>query len=203
MSLDNLACAFFEMSLNKLQQLDLSSKTKRKQLENKIIGIVLKELNKPLYFVISMNKIDILSQFQGQCDCLIHVSLHAISELKNNNQFTTLIKNGQLDIEGDIEIAQQFAQLMTKIDIDYEEHLSHLIGDIFAHQLCRFFASVYKYQRKKLTHLSNHSANLITDELKIAPSRIEVAHFCEQVEDLNDHLLQIDSSIQKIIKKYD
>ena len=201
MSLNNLACAFIEISINKLQQLDPSTQKKRKQLENTIIGVVLKEFDKTLYFVISLHKIDILSQFEGQCDCFIHVSLYAISELKNNQQLTTLIKNGKLDIEGDIEIAQKFAQLMTKMEIDWEEHLSHLLGDVLAHQLCYCARELHKYNCKQLNNLSNHTANLITDELKIAPSGLQVAYFCEQVDDLNNQFSQLDISVQRIIRK--
>jgi len=200
MSLDNLACGVLEKSINTLQQLDSSAQEKRKQLENTIIGVALKELNKPFYFVISMHRIDVLSQFEGQCDCFIRVSLYAISALKNNQQLTKLIKNDKLDIEGNIEIAQQFAQLLTKMEIDWEEHLSHLVGDVIAHQFCYFASSLHKYQRKQLNHLSNHSAYLITEELKIAPSGLEVAHFCEQVDELNDKFSHLVLSVQRIIR---
>ena len=201
MPLDNLACAFIETSINKLQTLDSTAITKRIQLDNQIIGVALKEVNKPLYFVISQQQIDILSQFEGECDCFIRVSLTAISDLKNNNQLTTLIKTGQLDVEGDIQIAQQFAQLLTEMEIDWEEHLSQKVGDVIAHKFCYFVKTAYQQHKKQFTRLEKHTANLITHELKIAPGPLEVAHFCDQIEDLEKTVDQTYKNIQALANK--
>ena len=201
MPLNNLACAFIETSINKLQQLDSSATMKRKQLDNQIIGVTLQELNKPLYFVISNQQIDILSQFEGICDCFIRVSLTAIPDLKNNNQVTKLIKTGQLDVEGDIQIAQQFALLLTEMEIDWEEHLSQKVGDVIAHKFCYFVKALHKEHKKQFSVLEKHTANLMTHELNIAPGPLEVAHFCDQIEDIEKASNQIHKNIQALANK--
>lgn len=201
MSLDNLACAFIETSINKLHQLDSNTATKRNKLDNQIIGVELKELNKPLYFVISSQQIDVLNHFEGEPDCFIRFSLTALGDLKKNNQLTTLIKTGQLEVDGDIQIAQQFAQLMTEMDIDWEEHLSKKVGDVLAHKFCYFASGLYQQHKKQFTRLEKHTANLITHELKIAPGPLEVAHFCDQIEDLEKAVNQTNKHIQSIANK--
>ena len=106
MPLDNLLYGLIETSLNKLQQLDSSSQQKRKMLDGSVIGVALKEINKPIYFIISHQQIDILNVYDGQPNCFIRLSISAFQELQNNQQLTHLIKTEQLEVEGDIQVAQ-------------------------------------------------------------------------------------------------
>ena len=203
MSLNNLAFALIETSINKLQTLDSTAKGKRKQLDNQVISVALKEIDKPLYFAISHQQIDLLSHFEGECDCFIRVSLSAISDLKNNHQLTSLIKEGTLEVEGNIQIAQKFAQLFTEMEIDWEEHLSQKIGDVAAHKLCYFLRQLKTQHKKQCERLEKHIANLITHELKIAPGPLEVVYFCDKVDDIEVDIDLVDKNIQSIITKLD
>lgn len=184
MPLDNLVCGLLETTVNKLQQLDASALQRRKQLNGTIIGVLLKELNKPLYFVISTQQIDILSKYEGQADCFIRLNISALKELQNNHQLTHLIKTEQLEVEGDIHTVQRFAALMTEMDIDWEEHLSSYLGDVLAHKLCYQFKQCRQNLSLRINKIEKHSAEYITEELKIAPGALEVMYFCEQVNDI-------------------
>lgn len=204
MPFDNLLCALLETGVNKLHQLDSSAKQRRKQLDGTVFGIYLKELDKPFYFVISTQQIDILSTYEGQPDCFIRLNLSALNELQNKHQLTTLIKNEQLDVEGDIQLVQQFATLLTEMDIDWEEFLSTKIGDILAHKLCYQSKCCQQGFAHKLKKLERQTALLITEELKLAPSALEVAYFCDQVDEANQHserlMKRLDSLLSTVEK---
>ena len=109
MSLTNLLCGLLETGVNQLHQLDSSAVIKRKQLNGTIIGVSLKELDIPLYFIISEQQVDVINKFEGKADCYINVSFSALNQLQDNHQLTHLIKSGQLEVEGDIQLVQQFA----------------------------------------------------------------------------------------------
>jgi len=159
MPLDNLFCGLLETGVNKLHQLDSSAAQRRKKLDGTIIGICLKEFNKPLYFVISTLQVDILSVYEGQTDCFIRLNLSALSELHNNHQLTKLIKNEQLEVEGDIDI------------------LAHKL--VYQGKCCR---QGFALQLKKI---EKQCALFVTEELKLSPCALEVAYFCDQVDEVN------------------
>ena len=196
MPLDNLVCGLLETSVNKLQQLDASALQRRKQLNGTIIGVLLKEINRPLYFVISSQQIDILSEYEGQVDCFIRLNISALKELQNNHQLTHLIKTEQLEVEGDIHTVQRFASLITEMDIDWEQHLSTYIGDILAHKFCYQFKQCRQNVSLQIKKFERHSAEYITEELKIAPGPLEVMYFCEQVNDLKKQTDALEKRIQ-------
>lgn len=195
MPLDNLVCGLLETGINKLQQLDASTQQKRKTLNGIIIGVTLKELNKPLYFVISKQQIDILSKYDGTADCFIRLNLSALKELQNSHQLTHLIKTEQLEVDGDIQLAQQFAQLLTEINVDWEEQLSSKIGDLLAHKFCYHLKQSQQHFASQLQKIQTHSALFITEELKMAPGALQVAYFCEQVSELEKQCLQLELRI--------
>ena len=197
MPLDNLLCGLLETGVNRLQQLDTGAQQRRKMLDGTVIGVALKELNKPLYFVISRQQIDILSQYAGQSDCFIRLNISALKELQNNHQLTHLIKTEQLEVEGDIQLAQQFAQLLTEMDIDWEEQLSSKIGDLLAHKFCYHSKLARQGLCSQLNRIEQHCSQLITEELKLAPGSLEVAHFCEQVTDLSMQTRRLQERIQQ------
>ena len=195
MPLNNLLCGLLETGVNQLHQLDISAEQKRKQLNGTIIGVTLQELNKPLYFVISKQQVDVLSVFEGPTDCFIRVSFNALHKLQDNLQLTTLIKTGQLEVEGDIQLVQKFAQLLTDMDIDWEEHLSHKVGDIVAHKVCCHIKQLHHAVISQFKATEKQTALYITEELKLAPGGLEVAYFCEQVKALED-------KTNKLIQKF-
>jgi len=199
MSLTNLLCGLLETGVNQLHQLDSSAVIKRKQLNGTIIGVSLKELDIPLYFVISDQQIDVLNKFEGQTDCTIRVSFSALKQLQDNHQLTNLIKSGELEVEGDIQLVQQFANLLTDMKIDWEEHLSQKVGDVVAHKFCYHTKQLFTVTQSKA--IEKQAALYITEEAKLAPSGLEVAYFCDQVNTLETEtdklLLKLDEKLNQ------
>lgn len=201
MPLNNLLCGLLETGLNKLQKLDNSADQRRKALGGTVIGVMLKELNKPLYFIISKQQIDILSHYEGNTDCFIRLKISSLKELQNNNQLTHLIKTEQLEVEGDIQLAQQFAQLLIEMDIDWEEHLSSIVGDVLAHKVCYHSKLAKQKVSSRLKSIEQHSAQFITEEMKLAPSALEVAYFCDQVTELNTYSERLQERINNLLNR--
>jgi len=201
MSLTNLLCGLLETGVNQLHQLDSSAVIKRKQLNGTIIGVSLKELDFPLYFIISEQQVDVLNKFEGQTDCSIRVSMSALKQLQDNHQLTNLIKSGKLEVEGDIQLVQRFASLLTDMEIDWEEHLSHKVGDVIAHKFCYHSKQLFKTAVKKSKVIEKQTALYLTEEAKLAPSSLEVAYFCDQVKALqkqtDELLFKLDEKLKK------
>ncbi|MEL0628036.1 ubiquinone biosynthesis accessory factor UbiJ [Psychromonas aquatilis] len=197
MPLVNLLCGLLETGVNQLHSLDSGAAVKRKQLNGVVVGVSLKEVNFPLYFAISEQQVDILHQFEGEPNCRIQVSLSALGKIQDNNELTNLIKTDQLEVEGDIQLVQQFAQLLTEMDIDWEEHLSHKVGDVIAHKLCYHAKSLSKESKNQFSKIEKQTALYLTEEIKLAPSALEVVYFCDQVSLLNEQTERLEQRIEK------
>ncbi|ULN64342.1 SCP2 domain-containing protein [Vibrio gigantis] len=200
MPFDPLVTAVIETSLNTFVNDDPVLVRRLSRLKGQIIQVNLKELNKTLTFVFSQ-QIDVLSEYEGQPDCYLSLNLSVLPELREQSNITKLIKQDKLILEGDIQLAQKFAQLMTDCKPDLEEWLSRVTGDVVAHTLVQGVKNVGVFVAKQATKHQNHVAQVLTEEWKIAPAPLEVAHFCDQVDDVKSSAARLEAKLNALLEK--
>ena len=200
MPFDPLVTAVIETSLNTLVNDDPALVRRLSRLKGQIIQVNLKELNKTLTFVFSQ-QIDVLSEYEGQPDCYLSLNLSVLPELREQSNITKLIKQDKLILEGDIQLAQKFSQLMTDCKPDLEEWLSRVTGDVVAHTLVQGVKNVGGLVAKQATKHQNHFAQVLTEEWKIAPAPLEVAHFCDQVDDVKSSAALLEAKLNALLEK--
>ncbi|TCV26913.1 ubiquinone biosynthesis accessory factor UbiJ [Vibrio crassostreae] len=200
MPFDPLVTAVIETSLNTFVNDDPALVRRLSRLKGQIIQVNLKELNKTLTFVFSQ-QIDVLSEYEGQPDCYLSLNLSVLPELREQSNITKLIKQDKLILEGDIQLAQKFAQLMTDCKPDLEEWLSRVTGDVIAHTLVQGVKNVGGLVAKQATKHQNHLAQVFTEEWKIAPAPLEVAHFCDQVDDVKSSAARLEAKLNALLEK--
>ncbi|MEZ8010758.1 MULTISPECIES: SCP2 domain-containing protein [Vibrio] len=200
MPFDPLVTAVIETSLNTFVNDDPALVRRLSRLKGQIIQVNLKELNKTLTFVFSQ-QIDVLSDYEGQPDCYLSLNLSVLPELREQSNITKLIKQDKLILEGDIKLAQKFAQLMTDCKPDLEEWLSRVTGDVVAHTLVQGVKNVGGLVAKQATKHQNHLAQVLTEEWKIAPAPLEVAHFCDQVDDVKSSAARLEAKLNALLEK--
>ena len=200
MPFDPLVTAVIETSLNTFVNDDPALVRRLSRLKGQIIQVNLKELNKTLTFVFSQ-QIDVLSDYEGQPDCYLSLNLSVLPELREQSNITKLIKQDKLILEGDIRLAQKFAQLMTDCKPDLEEWLSRVTGDVVAHTLVQGVKNVGGLVAKQAIKHQNHLAQVLTEEWKIAPAPLEVAHFCDQVDDVKSSAARLEAKLNALLEK--
>lgn len=200
MPFDPLVTAVIETSLNTLVNDDPALVRRLSRLKGQIIQVNLKELNKTLTFVFSQ-QIDVLSEYEGQPDCYLSLNLSVLPELREQSNITKLIKQDKLILEGDIQLAQKFSQLMTDCKPDLEEWLSRVTGDVVAHTLVQGVKNVGGLVAKQATKHQNHFAQVLTEEWKIAPAPLEVAYFCDQVDDVKSSAARLEAKLNALLEK--
>ncbi|GMM89605.1 SCP2 domain-containing protein [Vibrio fortis] len=200
MPFDPLVTAVIETSLNTLVNDDPDLVRRLSRLKGQIIQVNLKELNKTLTFVFSQ-QIDVLADYEGQPDCYLSLNLSVLPELREQSNITKLIKQDKLILEGDIQLAQKFAQLMTDCKPDLEEWLSRVTGDVVAHTLVQGVKNVGGFVASQANKHQNHFAQVLTEEWKIAPAPLEVAHFCDQVDDVKSAAARLEAKLNALLEK--
>lgn len=200
MPFDPLVTAVIETSLNTLVNDDPDLVRRLSRLKGQIIQVNLKELNKTLTFVFSQ-QIDVLADYEGQPDCYLSLNLSVLPELREQSNITKLIKQDKLILEGDIQLAQKFAQLMTDCKPDIEEWLSRVTGDVVAHTLVQGVKNVGGFVVSQANKHQNHFAQVLTEEWKIAPAPLEIAHFCDQVDDVKSATARLEAKLNTLLEK--
>jgi ubiquinone biosynthesis protein UbiJ len=200
MPFDPLVTAVVETSFNRLIQDDPELERRLSRLKGQVLQVHLKELNKTLTFVFS-HQVDVLANYEGEADCYLSLNLSVLPELREKANISDLIKQDKLDLQGDIELAQKFSQLLKDCKPDIEEWLSRLTGDVVAHTLVQGAKDVSGMIQNKLARHQSNLAQVLTEEWRIAPPPLEIAYFCDQVDELSSQANRIENQLNKLLEK--
>ncbi|MGO2508754.1 MAG: ubiquinone biosynthesis accessory factor UbiJ [Vibrio hibernica] len=200
MPFEPLVTGVIETALNRLIQDDADYIQQVARLKGKVIHIHLQELNRNLIFVFSY-RVDVLSQYEGNPDCYLSLKLATLPKLKDQSKITQLIKQDQLVLEGDIQLAQKFSQLMTDIKPDIEEWLSRVTGDVVAHTLVQGLKAPTQWLKSEVQLQQQRLGIVLTEEWRVAPGHLEVAYFCDQVDDVTSRVAQFEQRINRWMEK--
>ncbi len=198
MPFDPLVTAVIETSLNTLINDNPDLVRRLSRLKGQVIQVHIKELDKTLTFVFSQ-QIDVLANYEGEPDCYLSLHLSVLPELKEQANITKLIKQDKLVLEGDIQLAQKFSQLMDDCKPDVEEWLSRVTGDVVAHTLVQGVKGMGSFVGEQAAKHQNHLAQVLTEEWKIAPPPLEVAHFCDQVDDVKSQAARVEARLNALL----
>jgi ubiquinone biosynthesis protein UbiJ len=200
MPFEPLVTAVIETSLNTLIKDDPNLGRRLARLKGQVIQVHLKELNKTLTFVFSQ-QIDVLANYEGKPDCYLSLHLSVLPELREQANITKLIKQDKLVLEGDIQLAQKFSQLMTDCKPDIEEWLSRVTGDVVAHTVVQGAKNVGSLLTSQFNKHQNHLAQVLTEEWRIAPAPLEIAYFCDQVDDVKSQASRLEAKLSALLEK--
>ena len=200
MPFDPLVTAIIEATLNTLIKDDPELGRRLARLKGQVIQVHLNEVNKTITFVFSQ-QIDVLANYEGDPDCYLSLNLSVLPELRDQGNITKLIKQDKLVLEGDIQLAQKFAQLMTECKPDVAEWLSRITGDVVAHSLVKGVSNFGSLVKSQVRKQQNYLSQVITEEWRFAPAPLEVAYFCDQVDELKSHTARVEAKLNQLLER--
>ena len=186
-----------EKLINKASVLDPTFNARIAILAGKRLAVTLTSPSFSISFQFSHQYISVLNN-TDDADCSIITTLDALPELQQPANITKLIKSDQLQLDGDIQLAQQFAQLLKETDIDWEEHLSRLIGDGPAHKLCQLLKTISEALVTRKTRAEETFTELMQDELKVTPHPLEITQFGRNVNLLSAETDKLEARINAL-----
>ncbi|MGB1263905.1 MAG: ubiquinone biosynthesis accessory factor UbiJ [Cognaticolwellia sp.] len=190
--------AMLETLINQFLQYNLHGTLALKPLSGKTLTVKLAELPMPLSFTISDEKIHVTSSDEHN-DCSIITSISTLIELKKDQQLTDLIKNDKLDIQGDLKVAQRFAEIAQTLDIDWQSELAKRIGDIPSYKLGQLGRKLLNKANFAATQIQADASEWLVHEKRLMVTGAEIAYFSSNVEQVAENVSALSQRIDKII----
>lgn len=104
----------------------------------------------------------------------------------------------EIEMHGDMELAQEVSYLARNLTWDAEEDLSRVVGDVAAHRLVSGARSVAKWGREAALRAGQGASEYWTEESPLIASRVKVEDFVHGVEKLRDDLERLEKRIEKL-----
>ncbi|MEA9389834.1 SCP2 sterol-binding domain-containing protein [Acerihabitans sp. TG2] len=172
--------AVLEAGLNRLLYQDSVMKPARQRLKGKVLRMELAELDSPLILVFGEMQVDVLTAWDAVADCTLKTHIATLPALRQ--RLTALIKQGDLDVEGDLQVVQQFAALLDMAEQDPAEILAPYLGDIVAEGLTQKVHAQFCGLRRRLLEHRARLGQAVSEEWRLCPSTLEIAWFSDEVD---------------------
>ena len=202
MAIRDLALEGLEQVLNQVIGLDPDAAARLAALHGRTIRIALRGTGMQWIFIPGRDgRLRVVGSLEGQPDCTLAGSpldlLRASAKAAGAQQLFA----GHVQIEGDTDLAQRFSEVLADLDIDWEEQLSRLTGDIAAHEIGRGVRAASREGARMRRSSEQILSEYLTEEARLLPHRFEVEDFIADVDTLRDDAERLAARIALLEKR--
>jgi len=165
------------------------------KLQGKIISINVEGLG--LVFILRFDRqgVILLDGYEGEAHVEISASPVTFLALLFNRYGGSQLP-ADMKIKGDAALAQSFQQILNKLDIDWEEQLSHLTGDLVARQIGRMVRSLGSgLEAAAESTQQNISEYLLYEK--------EVIAIQEELDDFIQAVAKLRNDTERLLQRYE
>ena len=193
--------AVLETVINQFLRYNLHGTLALKPLSEKTLTVKLAELPFPLSFTINHEKIHVTTSDEHN-DCCLITSISTLIELNKEQQLTDLIKNDKLDIQGDLKVAQRFAEIAQTLDIDWQSELAKRIGDIPAYKLGQLGRKLLNKLNFTTAQIQADASEWLVHEKRLMVTTAEMSYFSHDVEQVEQQVCALNQRLEQLIKQH-
>ncbi len=198
MTIKPLLISAFEAALNKYLSLDEDVTLFLQPLAGKVIAITIQPFDETIYLCPTPHNIQIIDFYEGTIDTTLCGSLPAFGLMGLSSTSARSFFSGEVTITGDLSIGHQFQKLFAQLDIDLEEQLSHVTGDVIAHKIGYFFRRASEWNKENFNSLQLNIKEFLQDETQDLPPAPEINILSEQVDQVKEDFDRLEARIKRI-----
>jgi ubiquinone biosynthesis protein UbiJ len=193
--------AILEKLIEQFLRYNLHGTRALKPLSEKTLTVKLGELPFPLSFTVNNEKVHV-STSEAHYDCCLVTSVSTLIELQKEQQLTDLIRNDKLDIQGDLKVAQRFADIAQSLDIDWQSELAKRIGDIPAYKLGQLGRKIVDKLNFASQQIQADASEWLVHEKRLIVTSTELLSFSHDVDVIEQQLPKLSQRIENLINRF-
>ena len=186
---------------NRLLRLDPESCRRFGEMQGKVVQLRLVRTGfAPLDVFIHPGEsgLRLQSRFDSTPDVTISAEAAVFARLMLKRVTDRPLAAGEIQIAGDIELGQRFQRVLEQVDIDWEEQLSRVVGDVAAHQLWRALRGLHAWRWHAATTLAQDATEYLQEETRVLASRVDVNAFLDRVDTLRADAERLEQRLARL-----
>ena len=105
----------------------------------------------------------------------------------------------EIEMQGDMELAQEVSFLARHLTWDVEEDLSRVVGDIAAHRMVAGARGLARWGREAVLRTAQGAAEYWTEESPLIASRVKIEGFVRDVSELRDAVERLEKRLERVV----
>ncbi len=186
-----------ESLLNKAIALDEETQVSLADLSGKVIAFEFINTSLKLYLFPNESGLYLKTVYEEKPNVLIKGTPMNFVNMLAAAKDTSGTLPSEMELIGDIGLAQRFQHIMQNIEVDLEEPLSRIVGDTAAYQLGQFVRNTHRFAKDTTNTLANDISEYLRFESELLPDALLVKEFCDDVDQLRE---DVDRMTQRVAK---
>ncbi|WP_245853786.1 ubiquinone biosynthesis accessory factor UbiJ [Necropsobacter massiliensis] len=171
-----------------------------RKLNGKVLALRLQKIGLPLYVVFSAQRIDLLHQYDDEPDCAVEIAANLLFNIPKKSQLSACINAQSIRLQGDLQVLQDFAGLLERLENDPAELISPYVGDVVAHSAVNFWRVFSTAIKRKSAQSQRYWGERLSEEWAVLAPSLAVADFCEQVKTLEKQTALFERKLADYVK---
>ncbi len=167
-------------ALNTALSRDAHTQHALNELQDCCIAMHILSLDKTIYLHIDMQKIFLSLRAPKSIDVSIRASAKNLWQMSN----ATPTPQQHVEIHGNIHVAQKLSQIFSGFQPDWEEALTHTLGDLVGHALAEVISHAHQYAKQMAQDILRQSRDYLVDEMPVVAAKPSIDAFITEVNQL-------------------
>jgi len=104
-----------------------------------------------------------------------------------------------VEIEGDTETGQHIRDIMNDLDLDWEEQIATLVGDVVGHKIGNVVRGAADWATQTRSTVEQDVSEYLQEESRLLPHREEIGPFLEAVDTLRSDVDRMEARVQRLL----
>lgn len=190
------ALAGAELAINKALEYDPASRAALAGLSEHVLAVTVEPMELTVYVALGTDAVELRHHFEGEPSVHVRGPLPALAQLASGHQSN--LKTTGVQISGDSGVLLELRGIFQNLELDWEEALCQLLGDVAGHGAAQTLRQAGRWLRDRGASSRRLLSEFVTEELRVLPPRQELEDFYRAVDDLRFDLDRAEARLRQL-----
>ena len=192
------SAAVIEQIANRIINLDVEAHNKLADFSDKVIHIQIEDLKLDYYFLFPGGSLVVQESCERTVSASIRGKIVAFIGAATSPNSGDAIFTGDLHFTGEMNTARRFQEFAQSLQIDWQEPMSKVIGDVLTHNISQGISAFGNFFGQFMSSINQDIPEYIQHEIQVTPSQSELNNFYGQVDLTRSQADRLQARIQRL-----
>jgi ubiquinone biosynthesis protein UbiJ len=184
-----------ERALNDALRYDPATRQRLAAHRGRVLAIECLQPPVNAYFLFTAEGVEIYDSCETSIDGTLRASAIGLLRQLAAEDPQVVPAGGQVQVLGDTRFVQEIVKIARDVDIDWEEPLARIVGDVAARQVGELLRGAATFMARAFTSLRRDGEDFLRHELAMFPPKQAMREFLHDIDDLR---LDVDRLQQRL-----
>ena len=200
MALPLPAALALERAIETVLRLDPGTRARLGALDGRLVRFEVAAPDIDVVIGIVDGRVNVPGRHDGEVDATVSGSLAALRSLATSNE---ALYRGDVRIDGDLSVGTALRDVVTGLDVDWQEALSPVLGDALTHRLGRAADALGTWLTRSRGAMRDNARDWLEDEAELVATASEVARFAAGVDETREGVDRLEARLRVLERAAD